>query len=1712
MTVAHPSNSDTLARLAITCGITQEYTDVWGKTHPTSEATLSALLTAMHLPLNQDPARLLANLEEKEWRRLIPPVQVLTVGAVPTIPVSIPATKAHSAYHWILTTEQGERSSGLFKPSELQRLEEKKLGKDHFLRANLILPPLLVTGYHRLDMEQPGHLGQKQVTMTLIVAPPSCYQPKAVQGNGRVWGTMVQLYGLRSRRNWGIGDFGDLRTLVTMSAQAGSGVVGVNPTHALMLDSPGGCNPYSPSNRCFSSVLYLDVEAIPEFSECEEARRLVASEAFQSRLRELRSREYIAYETVSVAKLEILAMVYRHFCDHHLANDSPRARTFRLFRRNGGEILEYHARFEALQEHFRRDDLSVWGWPMWPREYHHPQGPAVAEFALNHAEQIEFHIWLQWIAVEQLALLGALSRRSGLEVGLYQDLAVGGNPGGSEAWAWQETLALGATIGTPPDAMHPLGLNWNLPPMVPHRMKEFAYAPWIAILRANMRYWGALRIDHIVGLARQFWIPTGFSPAQGAYVSYPLLDLLGIVALESQRNRCMVIGTDLSAAPKGFRSHLATANVLSYRPFLLERTAKGAFKPPSEYPRQALVAVSRMDLPTLQGFWKGDDLDTRAALQLFSSEEQLEQLVVERAQDRARFLIALKHEGLLPEGVSIQPLRVSEITPLLVIAIHTYLARTRAKVLLVHIDDIFGVVGQASLAGSLDGQHPNWRRRYPLDLEEWKEDGRFSNMSAFLRHERGSAVAPYQDESLPTRTAIIPRATYRFQFNRDFTFTQAAALVSYLWELGVSHCYASPYLKARPGSGHGYDIVDHSALNPEIGTPEEFENFVAALKDKEMGQIIDVVPNHMGVMGADNVQWLDVLENGPASVWAMFFDIDWDPPNPELKNKVLQPLLGDHYGTVLNRGELRLEYDAARGEFSIFYYQHRLPIDPSTYPMILGNQIERLIGEIGGDHGSVVELQALLTSFGHLPSRTDTSPESLIERQRNKEVHKRHLAMLSEDCNEVSRYMTACVTEFNGVPNHPVSFDLMHDLIQAQGYRLAYWRVASDEINYRRFFDINDLAALRMEDPAVFEATHGFILSLVTQGKVDGLRIDHPDGLYDPGEYFRRLHQVVGGTAMVPGAPLPLYLVIEKILADHERLPGDWPIHGATGYRFANLVNNLFVDSTAELSMTRIYGHFIGSENKFADIAYDNKKLIMQTALSSEINVLANRLARIATASRDTFDFTLNRLREALVEVLACFPVYRSYVAHGNIASDDRRYISWSVTLAKKRNTDVDIGIYDFLEGVLTNDLACGRNASFREPLEVFAMKFQQVSPPVMAKGVEDTAFYRYHRLVSLNDVGGEPDRFGISVAGFHAENKARAIRWPHNMLATSTHDSKRSEDVRARINVLSEIAAKWRRMVNRWRRLNQVHKRLIDGIEIPSRNDEYLLYQTLVGTWPMHQDANHLCDDYRIRIETYMVKALREGKEHSSWVHVNTDYEEAVIGFIQALLQPGANNPFLSDFVPQVQRIAHYGLINSLAQTVIKVTSPGVPDIYQGCELWQFNLVDPDNRRPIDFEQRRTILAQMKNIIQAPQGEWPERLRPLLEQMDNGHVKLYTLWRSLSLRRQWPEVFRDGDYQPLEIQGEFSRHACAFARQHQNRIIMALVPRLPVRLLENQGILPMGMKIWGETAVVLPEVLARTHWHNIFSGESLRAAGKLAVGEVLASFPVALLASEPIT
>jgi len=966
--------------------------------------------------------------------------------------------------------------------------------------------------------------------------------------------------------------------------------------------------------------------------------------------------------------------------------------------------------------------------------------------------------------------------------------------------------------------------------------------------------------------------------------------------------------------------------------------------------------------------------------------------------------------------------------------------------------------------------------------------------------------------------AEIPTATYRLQVHRGFTFAQAAEVVPYLADLGISHCYLSPILKARPGSTHGYDIVDHAALNPEIGDAGSFDRLVQVLRRCDMGLILDVVPNHMGVGGDDNGWWLDVLENGQASPYAAFFDIDWQPEWEALRGKILLPILGDRYGALLERGELRLALDEERGELAVRYFGHHMPIDPMTYPCVLGHRIAALEGELGGDHPAVLELESLTTAFRHLPPRTDTQPEACAERLRDKEILKRRLAGLCIEAPEIAVFVRHNVALFNGVAGDPRSFDRLHGLLEAQGYRLAYWQVAADEINYRRFFDINDLAGLCMENPEVFLATHRLILRLVAEGKVAGLRIDHPDGLYDPHAYYQQLCDALRCTrgqsgdqqADEGGAAPPLYLVVEKILAAYEHLPEEWPVHGTTGYEFAAAVNALLVCPDAERAMDRIYTRFTGHRSDFDDLLYERKKLTIEVQLSSELTVLTNLLYSLAQLDRHTRDFTRHGLRSAITEVVACFPVYRTYLTASRITDEDRRYVTWAVAQAKNRTPAADVTTLDFLRDVLLREGLDAREEAYRQHAVHFAMKLQQYTAPVMAKALEDTTLYIYNRLVSLNEVGGDPRRFGISTAAFHHANQERARRWPHGMLTTSTHDTKRGEDVRARIAVLAEIAPEWRRHLAIWSRLNRGKKRLIDGDRAPTRNDEYLLYQTLVGAWPLDDLDGAALAAFRERITAYMLKAVREAKVQTSWINPDAAYEEAVGEFVAKLLGSQEHNAFLASFLPFQRRVARYGLLGGLAQLLLKLTSPGVPDIYQGSELWELHLVDPDNRGAVDHARRADLLRELESL---PEGgvALGQRVRGLIENLPDGRAKLYLTWRILTWRRRHPDLFAAGDYLPLAVEGSQADHVCAFARRCGETVAVVATPRWLARLAGDGEGLPLGDAVWADTWVAAPEGIDADGYTNVLTGERVvaqtREVGRcFAAADLFRHFPGAVL------
>lgn len=960
---------------------------------------------------------------------------------------------------------------------------------------------------------------------------------------------------------------------------------------------------------------------------------------------------------------------------------------------------------------------------------------------------------------------------------------------------------------------------------------------------------------------------------------------------------------------------------------------------------------------------------------------------------------------------------------------------------------------------------------------------------------------------------MIPRATYRLQLNQDFGFADATAIVPYLAELGISHCYLSPYLKARAGSSHGYDIVDHNALNPELGSREDFDIFVTTLRAHGMGHILDLVPNHMGVGGDDNQWWLDLLENGRSSPYASFFDIDWFPAREALRGKVLVPILGDHYGRILECGELVLSFDAECGELSVHYMNHRLPIDPRTYTRFLSCNLARLEQQLGESDGRLLEFKTLQSAFGHLPTRNENSAHKIEERRRDQQVYKQQLARLCQDCPEISAHLERSLVIFNGGTGSLYGFNDLHRLLEAQGYRLAYWRVASDEINYRRFFDINDLAGLRMEKPEVFEVTHRLVMELIQTKKLDGLRLDHPDGLYDPAGYLRQLtaalvESVTGEKTPDPNSA-PCYLVAEKILAAYEKLPQEWPLHGTTGYDFANQVNGLFIQSATQRELEQIYRRFSGMRDTFEEMLYRSKRLVMEVEMFGELATLGRLLDHLTEQNPLTRDYTANSLRNALKEIVACFPVYRTYISANTVSDRDRQYIDWAVAQAKQRSPAADTTVFEYIRKLLQEG-PLDPDPHWREESTYFVMRFQQYTAPVTAKALEDTCLYNYNVLLSLNEVGGDPRRFGFSVAAFHEVASERLKYWPGAMLSTSTHDSKRSEDVRARINVLSEIPALWKKHLGRWSRINRRHRSQVENSDAPTRNDEYLLYQTLLGSWPLEPVDEQGLIGYRQRIQEYMLKAIREAKARTSWINTNVPYEEAVRLFVERVLAGGEKNAFLHDFAPFAERVAQLGLYNSLSQTLLKLTCPGVPDIYQGCELWNFTLVDPDNRRPVDYSHRHHLLQGL-NAHRLSHVD--TLLQDLLSNLRDGRAKLFLTRTLLELRRENAPLFDTGDYLPLMVEGERAEHLCAFARRNGKDVLLVIAPRGFSELCGEDNRLPVGHGVWGDTTLVLPEIFSDMVWRNLLSDEVIkgqRKGGELTVpvADLLRQFPAAALLS----
>lgn len=982
----------------------------------------------------------------------------------------------------------------------------------------------------------------------------------------------------------------------------------------------------------------------------------------------------------------------------------------------------------------------------------------------------------------------------------------------------------------------------------------------------------------------------------------------------------------------------------------------------------------------------------------------------------------------------------------------------------------------------------------------------------------------------------MPVSTYRLQLNRTCTLSDARHLIAYFVQLGITDVYTSPYLAAGPGSPHGYDITNHNELNAELGTKDEYDAFVQTLAAHAMGHVLDFVPNHMGIDPGANAWWSDVLENGTCSPVARYFDIDWEPVKPELRGKVLLPILGDQYGQVLERGELRLRF--VDGALAVHYFAQRLPINPSTVPLVLRHDLDALRRDLTDDHPEMREFLSILTALNNLATCLDPNPEQIAEHHRERLVARDRLARVVAESPRLGAHIDRAVAAFNGAPGRADSFDALHELLETQSYRLAYWKTASHEINYRRFFDINTLAALRMEDPEVFNATHQLVLRLIGEGRVAGLRIDHPDGLLDPAEYFGRLQQAVRRELVkrqpeqadaLPLHDRPLYVVAEKILGAGEGLSESWPIHGTTGYDFLNEVNGLFIDPRGEKTLKRMYARFTGRTDPFDEVVYESKKLIMDTALASELTVLAQALDRLAEHSRRSRDFTLLSLRDALVEIIACLPVYRTYVSADGWTADDREVIARSIARARARNRSMETSIFDFIREVLLPQRDADADpadpyvfgpvddAEYARRLH-FSKRLQQYTAPVQAKGVEDTAFYRHNVLVSLNEVGGDADRFGRSVAEFHTACSRRRDHWPYAMLATATHDTKLGEDTRARIDVLSELADAWRGHVWRWARINAGNRANIDGQPAPDRNAEYRFYQALVGMWPADAagvPVRRASPALVERMSAYMEKATKEAKVYTSWIADNRAYDRATAAFVEQTLAGPTARRFFDAFLPFQRRVAHAGAVNSLAQVLLRMTVPGVPDLYRGSELWDLTLVDPDNRQPVDFALRTRLLDSLASALPsaAPSATARQALvSELLDTWHDGRLKLYVMACVLQWRRAEADLFRHGDYLPLHVDVAVDGELVAFARRGDGRAVVTVAPRLTSRLVTVERPWPIGPESWKTSRVRLPPDLA-CPLTNVLTGEVCQPVmhgdgAWLFAGDVLRTCPVALLAT----
>lgn len=1752
--ISMKTNAGPSVQLAQQYGVKATWKDRDGRLHrPTDEAVakiaraLKPAIDATEASGKSDhPGKDRVETKDKNLALFVPSVVILKrslskANSRLEVEVAFESRSDVVVLYWSLYSEHGEIYSGITNSADPQDA-----------KFRIELPEAIGYGYHRLKValstqSQPG-VHKLLVEFPVIVAPDKCFLPSSMTGTPRFWGPVVHLTGFASKRNWGIGDFTDLKTVVAFCAAQGAGVVGVSPLHG---QNPTGSELFNrslPSHRNFLNCLYIDVEATEDFHESENTRRHVHSPEFQEKLQSLRKAETVDLKQVAVEKLQILDRLYQQFRSNHLNKVTARAQAFREYQQARGRVLKDFATHQALAERLAKDGNHFESWHAWPEKYQDVDSESVKEFALANNERIEFFEYLQWQAELQLEAVGHLCMNSRLPIGLMIEVTPLVSPHGAELWQNKKYLAESLYLAEPPRQYLPDGHISESPPFKIEAIRRAAYKPLAELLSVNMRYTGAIKLA-----GAHHWLSPLVSAETdnietAAQLDQPIEEILSIIALESHRNSTMVVmDADLyleldpkSSSGSMIQSLLKSWGIVSRQDLLnsdfdtMEQLFGQESSTAVDSDHKRLLEMAPASLSPLAAFWHGTDLSARAEAKSDDEKEKRDQLIDRRVAHRVEILRLLDKRGMLPDGVTTDPSSVPTLTPQLVAALISLLSKTSAPLILFRIEDLG--VGDRPLIVFDAPDYPQWKVKMVPTFEELSEATSTQLAIDELQTERGCFfdqidVSFSQDDSTKSLLSI-PSSTYRLQMHKDFSLAQAAKLTDYLEKLGISHIYTSPLAHSRPGSLHGYDVINHGQLNPELGTQEELSELGRGLRERDMGLVVDLVPNHMGI-GKHNDWWMDVLEHGAASDYGQYFDIDWTPVKDELHGKVLLPVLGEPYGKVLTSGQLKISFDEKTGKFRVNYYENEFPLNPASYPQILGRRLDVLNERLGNKHIDLMRYLSIADALSAIPDGMGLTPEERARRYREVQVSAFRLADLCNSNAHIREFIEQNLDEFSCTEDDRAVCRRMHELLEKQAYRLAFWRVAAHEINYRRFFDINDLAGVRVEDPRAFADMHALVFKLIRDGVVTGLRIDHPDGLFDPSGYFRKLQEEAGLRLDPSGEhltaiqktfkqqdQLPIYLLGEKILAPFERMEEDWLIHGTTGYDFLNAANGVLIDERNARVFSDFYTMISNETDSYRELAYRCKHLIMQTSLASELNVLAHHLSQIAESNWMYRDFTLNSLRHALSEVVAFFPVYRTYVKEGTVSSVARDYVSRAVRLAKRANRTVHPGIFDFIHNVLTLRLADDMEGypgqeEFQQNVLNFAMKFQQFTGPVMAKSLEDTLFYKYNRFVGLNEVGGEPNHFGLSIADFHSHNEARQKTYPYSMLASSTHDTKRSEDVRARLSVISEIPDNWQERILRWMDYNNGRLSFNLDKRIPSRNDEYLLYQTLVGTYPLKLKGPEEMADFAQRIEAYMLKAAREAKDHTSWINQDAAYEDGLKTFIHTLLKPshaeGGSDPFFIDFLEFHEHVSRMGLIKSLSQTLFKLTCPGVPDIYQGNELYDFSLVDPDNRRPVDFTKRDEMLTKMLPFVRsgsaasaapgqqagaaesvktvsktveskaeaianhdsAPkmvaksdgaahdkasltrahgetktEAEFETFIKDMMRSYTDGRLKLFVTATILQLRKLYPKVFTVGKYIPVGVSGEGSDNFIAFIREHQGKVLLVVAPVLVTRII----------------------------------------------------------------